>query len=152
MNVVIIGCGARGSLVAGLLTSAGVEELSLVDGALVEESDLGAHPLQYTPDLNAVKSEALVAKLGLINSKIFAQPFPAYLDASNASAITLGADVVVDCAGDPDATSAAESACADSGTPFVPAPADFTPDVDVALAAAVAAEQAAAVLAIKREI
>lgn len=150
MNVVVVGCGVRGALVAGLLASAGVEELSLVDGAIVEQDDLGAHPLQFTPDIHAAKPEALAAKLGLVNPAVFAQPFPAYVEASNAAAIIAGSDAVVDCTGSAEATAALSEACAESAIPLVEPPADFSAEVDVALASAVGAEQAAAVLALRR--
>ena len=99
MNVAVIGCGVRGSIAAALLAGAGMEELSLVDGALVEADDLGA-PLQFTPDLRAGKADALVAKVGLINPQVHAQAFPAHVDEQNSIAILTGADCALDCVGD----------------------------------------------------
>lgn len=98
MNVTVVGCGVRGSVAAALLAGAGVEELSLVDEALVEESDVGVHPLQFSPDVGSGKADALVAKLALINSRVHAQAFPANLSAENATAILIGASCVLDCA------------------------------------------------------
>ena len=88
MNVAVIGCGVRGSVAAALLAGAGVEELSLVDEALVEETDVGRHPLQFSPDVGSGKADALVAKLALVNSRIHAQAFPANLSAENATAMS----------------------------------------------------------------
>lgn len=148
MNVVVIGCGVRGATVAALLAGGGVDELSLVDGGFVEQEDLGRHPLQFTPDLNASKPDALAAKLGLINSGIHAQPFPANLDAANAVAILTGAELVVDCVGDPDVTAAIVDAATELEIAVVTAPDDYSAaDATPAVAVAVGALQAASVLA-----
>lgn len=143
MNVTIVGCGARGALVAGLLASAGVQQLSLVDGAFVEEADAGAHPLQYKPDVGANKADALVAKLALINPDLLALPFPADLDASNAEAIITGADLAIDCSNDPEAAEALASACSALEIPLIPTPADYDPNsANIAQAATTATTQA----------
>lgn len=150
MNVAIVGCGVRGSLVAALLAGAGVLELSLVDGASVEEADLGVHPLQFAPDLFAPKTEALAAKLGLINSDVHAEPFPAFVTEENAVAILTGADVAVDCASDDHTSPLIESAAAELGIPVVAPPAAYMPEaVEPAFAAAVGALQADAVLRLR---
>lgn len=152
MNVAIVGCGVRGSLVAALLAGAGVEELSLIDGASVEESDLGSHPLQFTPDLHASKPEALAAKLGLINASVHAQPFPAFVDHANANLILDGADCVVDCANDSIASPLIVDACATIGIPLVAPPAEYeSADATPAQAASVGALQAHEVLALRSQ-
>lgn len=148
MNVAVIGCGVRGSIVAALLAGAGVEELSLVDGAFVEEGDIGVSPLQFTPDLRAGKADALVAKLGLLNPAVHAQAFPADVDAANTVAILTGADVVVDCSNDAAASEAVELAAKESGIVLVVAPAGYASDgVSAAEAVSVGALQAHEVLA-----
>jgi sulfur carrier protein ThiS adenylyltransferase len=147
VNVAIVGCGVRGALVAGLLTSAGVEELSLIDGALVEAGDLGAHPLQFTPDLHAPKPDALAAKLGLIDSAVHAQPFPAFVSAENVDAILLGADAVVECINDPEVSALIAASTAAAEVPLAATPTDFeAASANVAEAAEVAATQARFVL------
>lgn len=148
MNVAVIGCGVRGSIVAALLAGAGVEELSLVDGAFVEEGDIGVNPLQFTPDLRAGKADALVAKLGLLNPAVHAQAFPADLDSANAVAILAGVDCVVDCASDPATTGAVESAAIESEIVVVAAPDGYLAEsVSAAEAVSVGALQAHKALA-----
>lgn len=127
MNVAIIGCGVRGAVAAAVLAGARVEELSLVDEALVDTPDIGTHPLQFTPDVGMGKADSLVAKLGLISPTTHAQPFPANLDGQNAVAILTGADVVLDCVGDPEVTAAIEAAAEELGTKLVSAPAGYSP-------------------------
>jgi adenylyltransferase/sulfurtransferase len=148
VHVAIVGCGVRGAVAAALLAGAGVRELSLVDGATVEQEDLGTHPLQFTPDLNAPKAEALAAKLGLIDPAVHAQPFPAFLDAGNAAAILTGVDVALDCAGDEQASAAVRTAAEELGVPVVAAPQGWDPAArTTAQVAAVGALQADAALA-----
>jgi adenylyltransferase/sulfurtransferase len=148
VNVAIIGCGVRGSIVAALLAGAGVEEISLVDGAFVEEGDIGVSPLQFTPDLRAGKADALVAKLGLINPEVHAQAFPADVVAENAAAILTGVDCVVDCANDPVASVAVELAAKEIGIDVVAAPEGYSAaHVSAPRAVAVGAGQADEVLA-----
>jgi molybdopterin/thiamine biosynthesis adenylyltransferase len=143
VHVAIVGCGVRGSLVAALLAGAGVEELALIDGASVEEADLGSHPLQFTPDLFASKPEALTAKLGLINAEVHAQPFPAFVAEGNAEAILTGSDCVVDCSNDDFAGPLIAEACATLSIPLVAPPEGFDPaEVTPAFASAIAALQA----------
>ncbi|MBI2690838.1 MAG: ThiF family adenylyltransferase [Solirubrobacterales bacterium] len=152
MNVAVIGCGVRGSIVAALLAGAGVEELALVDGAFVEEGDIGVNPLQFTPDLRAGKADALVAKLGLLNPRVHAQAFPADLDAANAVAILTGVDCVVDCAGVVEISEAIELAAKEIGIPVVAPAEDFVAEEDsVARAVAVGADQAGEALALRTQ-
>lgn len=147
MNVTVVGCGARGALVATLLASAGVEQLSLVDGAFVEESDAGAHPLQFAPDVGANKADALVAKIALINGDTLVLPFPADLTADNAEAIVTGADVVIECTSSPAAADAIAAACEALTINLIPTPDDYDATAtNIAQAAKVAATQAAATL------
>lgn len=137
-------------MAAALLAGAGVEELSLVDGAFVEEDDLGSHPLQFTPDLRAGKADALVAKIALISSSTHAQAFPAELDSVNAVAILTGADCALDCAGDAETSEHVEEAAKGLGIPVVAPPAGYDPGtVSAAIAAAIGAIQADLVLAVR---
>lgn len=96
-HALVIGLGARGTLVAAYLAAAGVGRIGLIDGAFVEEGDLGRGPLTFRPDLGAGKADGLAVKLGLIDAGVHAEPFPAFLDAKNADLIVQGADVVIDC-------------------------------------------------------
>lgn len=150
MNVAVIGCGVRGSIVAALLGGAGVEELSLVDGGLIGEGDVACNPLAFAPDLNVGKADALVAKLSLIAPAVMAVPFPAALTVENATAILSGVNVVVDCTGDGGVAGALLDATADTpvelvASPFVDEEVDFT----VPVAVEIAARQAQAALALR---
>jgi molybdopterin/thiamine biosynthesis adenylyltransferase len=148
VNVAVVGCGVRGSIVAALLTGAGVEQLSLIDGGFVAEADIAAGPLQFRPDLRASKADALVSKLALLNPAVHAQAFPADLDAENASAILAGVDVVVDCVGEAEVSEALAAAAQRGEIRLVAPGEEFSPaEVSSARAVAIGALQADEVLA-----
>ena len=96
-TAIVIGVGALGSPVATYLTAAGVGRLGIVDGDVVELSNLHRQPLHYSPDVGRQKAENAALKLGVLNPEVAVDPYPVELTAQNAHAIVMGADVVVDC-------------------------------------------------------
>lgn len=118
-HALVVGVGARGQLAAAHLAAAGVGRIGLIDGASVEESDLRSGPLTFTPDVGSGKADGTAIKLGLINETVHVEPFPAFLDESNAELILQDADVVVDCADDGQAHLVASDVCTRLGVPLV---------------------------------
>lgn len=96
-SAIVIGAGALGSPAATYLACAGVGRIGVVDGDWVELSNLQRQPLHFTPDVESQKAESAAQKLGVLNTDITVEPYPVELDEANASAIVMGADVVVDC-------------------------------------------------------
>ena len=96
-SAIVVGLGALGSPVAAYLAAAGVGRIGLVDSDPVELSNLARQPLHFTPDVGTNKAESAAAKLGLLNPRTLAEPYPVRLEEMNARAIFTGADVVVDC-------------------------------------------------------
>jgi adenylyltransferase/sulfurtransferase len=96
-TAIVIGAGALGSPAATYLACAGVGRVGVVDGDWVELSNLQRQPLHFTPDVEAQKAESAAQKLGVLNTEITVEPYPVEVDAENAAAIVMGADVVLDC-------------------------------------------------------
>ena len=96
-TVLVIGAGALGSPAATYLAAAGVGRLGIVDGDVVELSNLHRQPLHGNPDLGRMKAENAALKLGVLNPEVALDSFPVELTAQNAAAIVMGADAVVDC-------------------------------------------------------
>jgi adenylyltransferase/sulfurtransferase len=96
-SAVVIGAGALGSPAATYLAAAGVGRIGIVDGDVVDISNLQRQPLHFTPDVGTLKAESAAQKLGLLNTSITVEPYPVELDEQNAEAIVTGADVVIDC-------------------------------------------------------
>ena len=120
-RAMVIGAGALGSPVCTYLAAAGVGSLGVVDGDVVELSNLHRQPLFMSPDVGAPKAEVAAIKLGLLNPEVVVEPFPAELDAANAEAIVMGADVVVDCTDSFESRYLVNDACCAQGISLVEA-------------------------------
>jgi len=96
-TAMVVGAGALGSPAATYLVAAGVGHLGIVDEDAVELSNLHRQPLHFTPDVGRQKAENAALKLGVLNPEVQVDPYPVRIDAQNAPAIVMGADVVVDC-------------------------------------------------------
>jgi molybdopterin-synthase adenylyltransferase len=97
-HVAIVGCGATGAAVAGLLARAGVGTLSLIDRDYVEESNLQRQVLFDEADANAAlpKAEAARRKIALFNNSVTVQAHVADLVPANTHQLLNGADLILD--------------------------------------------------------
>ncbi|MCW5776473.1 MAG: ThiF family adenylyltransferase [Phycisphaeraceae bacterium] len=69
-SVLLVGCGALGSVSADLLVRAGVGRLVLVDRDVVEPTNLQRQTLYTEADLGAPKAEAARRRLAAVNSGV----------------------------------------------------------------------------------
>jgi adenylyltransferase/sulfurtransferase len=120
-RALVVGAGALGSPAATYLTAAGVGRLGIVDGDRVELSNLHRQPLHFTPDVGEPKAEVAAAKLSLINPEVVVEPYPVDLDAANAEAVVMGADVVIDCTDSFESRYLINDACCAQGVALVEA-------------------------------
>ncbi len=97
-TAVIVGCGALGSVQAGLLARAGVGTLRLVDRDYVELSNLQRQMLYTEADAEAglPKAEAARRHLAAANSDIAIESYIQDLDAGSVDELLGGADVILD--------------------------------------------------------
>ncbi len=94
-HVIVVGCGALGSVAAELLVRAGVGKVTLVDRDLVEMSNLQRQSLFSEGDVGKAKALAAKDVLGKINSQIKINVMVIDLDFENVN--ILDADLVLDC-------------------------------------------------------
>jgi molybdopterin/thiamine biosynthesis adenylyltransferase len=120
-SAMVIGAGALGSPAATYLACAGVGRLGVVDGDWVELSNLQRQPLHFTPDIETQKAESAAQKLGVLNTEISVEPYPVEVDADNAEAIVMGADVVLDCTDSFETRYLINDACCAQRVPLVEA-------------------------------
>jgi molybdopterin-synthase adenylyltransferase len=120
-NVIVVGLGALGSPAAMYLAAAGVGNLGVVDSDVVELSNLHRQPLHFSPDLGLPKASNAVVKLSALNPEILVQDYPVRLEAGNAEAIVMGADLVVDCSDSFETRYLVNDACCAQGVPLVEA-------------------------------
>lgn len=95
-SVLIVGAGGLGSPVGLYLAAAGVGRIGIVDGDLVEVSNLHRQILHDTPSIGTHKTASAGARLRALNPEVEIVEIPLRVDASNALKILQGWDVVVD--------------------------------------------------------
>jgi adenylyltransferase/sulfurtransferase len=118
-SAVVVGAGALGSPAATYLVAAGVGRVGVVDGDWVEISNLQRQFLHYTPDIESQKAESAAQKLGVLNTEVTVEPYPVEVDADNAEALVMGADVVVDCTDSFETRYLVNDACCAQRVPLV---------------------------------
>ncbi|MSO23003.1 MAG: thiazole biosynthesis adenylyltransferase ThiF [Acidobacteria bacterium] len=96
--VVVLGCGALGTVQAEALCRAGVGRLRIVDRDFVEESNLQRQTLFTEEDARSVMPKAVAAqrRLGQINSDVEVEAFVADVNVKNIEGLVQGAICILD--------------------------------------------------------
>lgn len=120
-HVVVMGCGALGTLNAALLARAGVGRLTVVDRDVVQVDNLHRQVLYDEADAEAglPKAEAAAAALRRANSDIVVRAVVADVDRHNVLDLVRGADAVVDGADNFELRALVNEACVREGVAFV---------------------------------
>ena len=95
-RVLIVGVGGLGAPAALYLAAAGIGTLGLVDGDLVDLSNLHRQVIHHTDDLGRSKVESARQKIAALNPDVRVVTAPVALDADNAVALFSEYDVVID--------------------------------------------------------
>ncbi len=97
-QVAIVGCGATGSVLAGLLARAGVGRLRIIDRDYVEPSNLQRQSLFEEADAAESLPKAITAarRIAAFNSSIVVEPRVADLVPSNIDALLGDAELLLD--------------------------------------------------------
>src|SRR5438309_1300130 len=97
-RLAIVGCGATGSALAGLLARSGVGTLCIIDRDYVEPSNLQRQNLFDEKDAaeSLPKAIAAAAKIASFNSGVIVEPHVADLRPENADAMLSGVDLLLD--------------------------------------------------------
>ena len=97
-RVAIVGCGATGSALAGLLARAGVGTLRIIDRDYVEPSNLQRQSLFDEKDAAESLPKAIAAarKIAAFNSQIVVEPKVADLVPANIEALLEGIELILD--------------------------------------------------------
>jgi adenylyltransferase/sulfurtransferase len=120
-TVVIIGCGALGTVSAELLARAGVGRLRLVDDDCVQLVNLVGQTLFDEQDARMGQPKVLAAcrELRRFNPTITIEPIVARLNARNADRLIAGADLVLDGTDNDAARYLINKACLKYGIPWI---------------------------------
>jgi adenylyltransferase/sulfurtransferase len=95
-EVVVVGVGGLGSPVALSLAAAGVGAIRIVDGDVVELSNLQRQTLFVTADVGRPKAEAAAERLRAAAPSVRIEPHAIRLDAATAWDLFEDADLIVD--------------------------------------------------------
>ncbi|NMA11398.1 Molybdopterin-synthase adenylyltransferase [Methanoculleus chikugoensis] len=97
-RVVIVGAGGLGCPVALYLAAAGIGEIRLVDGDIVDRTNLNRQVLHGDRDVGRAKVESAAGKLRAQNPEIRVVATCTTVDDENAALLVSGADLIVDAA------------------------------------------------------
>ncbi len=95
-TVAIVGMGGLGCPAAQSLITAGVGKLILIDGDIVELSNLHRQPLYGVDDLNRLKVEAAKERLEQLNNKAVIVSIDKYFNEKNGMSFIQDANVIID--------------------------------------------------------
>lgn len=97
-RVLIVGCGALGTVLANTLARAGVGHLRIVDRDFIETNNLQRQVLFDERDVADELPKAIAAanKLRQINSQITLEPLVTDVDSANIAALCEGVDLILD--------------------------------------------------------
>lgn len=117
--VAVVGLGGLGGIVTEMLARAGVGRLTLIDADRFEPSNLNRQVLCTLDDLGRFKAEAATRRVAAINPAVVPTARTERIDATNASALLAGHQVVVDCLDNLPDRFVVETACRDKGIALV---------------------------------
>jgi len=97
-RLAIVGAGGLGCPIALYLAAAGVGEIRLIDGDLVDLTNLNRQVLHTESDIGRPKVESAAAKLQAQNPDVRVTPIQATMDEGNAPGLLAGVDLIIDAA------------------------------------------------------
>jgi molybdopterin-synthase adenylyltransferase len=120
-RVVVVGCGALGSVASEMMVRAGVRSLTVVDRDFVEESNLQRQSLFDEADvaLGLPKAAAAETHLRALNAGVEVRGMVTDLVSDNADALLAGADLVLDGTDNFETRFLLNDVCVRAGIPWV---------------------------------
>lgn len=120
-SVLLVGCGALGSVMASILARAGIGRIDIVDRDVPERNNLQRQILFDERDVErgTPKAEAAARKLRAVNSSIEIAGHVVDLSARNVEKMIEGADVVLDGTDNFETRYLINDACVKHGTPWI---------------------------------
>lgn len=118
-KVLVIGAGGLGSPVLSYLAGAGVGHITIVDGDVVDLSNLQRQVIFTEDDLGVNKAQAAKKKLERLNPLISITAIPQYFSIENALDLTAQADLIIDGSDNFETRYLVNDACIISNKPFV---------------------------------
>ena len=117
-KVLIVGAGGLGAPVALYLAAAGVGTIGIIDGDVVDLSNLQRQVIHFTPDVNKAKVRSAKEKINQLNPDVNVIIHYDFLTAANALDIIRDYDFVVDGTDNFPVKFLINDACVKAGKPF----------------------------------
>lgn len=118
-KVLVVGAGGLGIPLSVYLAAAGIGTLGIVDGDMVEMSNL-ARQFAYTgADIGRLKTEVLTQRLAAQNPDVSIQVHPFMLSDSNAGPLFADFDIICDCTDNAAAHLLCDAVCSELRKPLV---------------------------------
>ncbi len=117
-KVLCVGAGGLGSPALFYLAAAGVGTLGIVEGDVVDDSNLQRQILHFTDDVGRPKLASAREKIARLNPDVKVVEHPGWLTAANALEIVRGYDFVLDGTDNFPAKFLVNDACVLAGVPF----------------------------------
>ena len=118
-TVAIVGMGGLGCPAAQSLITAGLGKLILIDGDIVELSNLHRQPLYGVDDLNRLKVEVAKERLEQLNNKAVIVPIDKYFNEENGMSFIQDANVIIDATDNNQARQLIDRFSKDANVPMV---------------------------------
>lgn len=118
-SVLVVGAGGLGSPALLYLAAAGVGRIVIVDGDVVEASNLQRQVIHDVSTIGDSKVESAAERLRRSNPDVVVEPRPVTLDRSNARALVRDVDVVLDGSDNFPTRYLVNDACVLEGRPLV---------------------------------
>ncbi|KAJ8069747.1 hypothetical protein OCU04_000171 [Sclerotinia nivalis] len=100
-SVLLVGAGGLGCPAAAYIAGAGVGTIGIVDGDIVEESNLHRQILHNTDRVGVNKAVSIAKYISGLNPNIKTNIYPVHLTPQNAQDIVKDYDIVLDCTDHP---------------------------------------------------
>ncbi len=117
-KVLVVGAGGLGSPVCLYLAAAGIGRIGIVDGDVVDLSNLQRQVIHFTADLGTPKVKSAAAKMKAINPDVRVDAYQEFLDSTNALQLIREYDFVVQCTDNFPSKYLVNDACVMEGKPF----------------------------------
>ncbi len=118
-KVLVIGAGGLGIPVLQYLAAAGIGKVGIVDGDVIELSNLQRQVLYSESEVGQLKAEIAKEKLLQLNPEIEIVSFPVFLSSENAFEIFSGYEIIIDGSDNFPCRYLVNDACVKMSKPFV---------------------------------